>query len=70
MKTIELRDKKVEELKKMILDLRKELFNLRFQKSGSQLKNTSRVRTVRRTIARIKTILGEKFSAAATTAKG
>jgi len=63
MKAIALRDKKVEDLKKIVLDLRKELFNLRFQASSSQLKNTARVRQVRRDIARIKTVLGEKFSA-------
>jgi large subunit ribosomal protein L29 len=63
MKAIELRDKKTAELKKIILDLRKELFNLRFQASSAQLKNTARVRQVRRDIARIKTVIGEKFAA-------
>ena len=70
MKAIELRDKKIDELKKIILDLRKELFNLRFQASSSQLKNTARVRHVRRDIARIKTVLGEKFAANAKSVKG
>lgn len=69
MKALELRDKKVDELKKMILDFRKELFNLRFQKSSSQLTNTAQVRKVRRNIARIKTILSEKFAANAQSAK-
>lgn len=68
MKAIELRDKKVDELKKIILDLRKELFNLRFQKSSSQLQNTARIRQVRRDLARIKTVLGEKFAANAKSA--
>ncbi|MBM3610142.1 MAG: 50S ribosomal protein L29 [Alphaproteobacteria bacterium] len=63
MKAIELRDKKVADLKKIILDLRKELFNLRFQASSAQLKQTARVRQVRRDIARIKTVIGEKFAA-------
>lgn len=63
MKAIELRDKKVADLKKIILDLRKELFNLRFQASSAQLKNTARVRQVRKDIARIKTVIGEKFAA-------
>jgi large subunit ribosomal protein L29 len=63
MKAIELRDKKVVDLKKIILDLRKELFNLRFQASSAQLKQTARVRQVRRDIARIKTVIGEKFAA-------
>lgn len=70
MKVMELRDKKVGELKKIILDLRKELFNLRFQASSSQLKNTARVRKVRREIARIKTVLGEKFAANTQHVKG
>lgn len=70
MKALELRDKKVDELKKIVLDLRKELFNLRFQASSSQLKNTARVRQVRRDIARIKTVLCEKFAANAESVKG
>ena len=41
----------------MVIDLRKEQFNLRFQKAGGQLDNTSQVRKIRRDIARIKTIL-------------
>ena len=43
------------------LDVRgKEIFNLRFQRANGQLENTARVRQVRRDIARIKTILGER----------
>jgi large subunit ribosomal protein L29 len=57
MKAVELKGKSVDELKKMVIDLRKEQFNLRFQKAGGQLDNTSQVRKIRRDIARIKTIL-------------
>ena len=48
------------ELKEELGNLRKEAFNLRFQKAGGQLGKTGRVRQVRRDIARIKTVLGEK----------
>ncbi len=58
MKAEELRGKTPDQLKEQLLDLKKEQFNLRFQKATGQLENTSRVREVRRDIARIKTILG------------
>lgn len=57
MKIIDLRKKKTDELKKMVLDLKKESFNLRFQRVAGQLTNTARVREVRRAIARVKTLL-------------
>ena len=57
MKVIDLRKKKTDELKKMVLDLKKESFNLRFQRVAGQLTNTARVREVRRAVARIKTLL-------------
>lgn len=60
MKAIELRQKTPDELKTQLLGLRKEAFNLRFQKATGQLENTARVREVRRDIARIKTILNAK----------
>ena len=60
MKASELRDQPVEELRKNLADLKKEQFNLRFQAAAGQLENTARVKTVRRDIARIKTLLGEK----------
>ena len=47
------------------MTLGKEIFNLRFQRANGQLENTARVRQVRRNIARIKTILGERRAAAA-----
>jgi large subunit ribosomal protein L29 len=50
-----------------ILKLKKERFNLRFQRATGQLENTSRMREARRDIARIKTIARQKRSAAAKT---
>jgi len=62
----EMREKTVEELREELLTLKKEQFNLRFQAAGSTLENTSRVRVVRRDVARVKTILNEKARNAAT----
>jgi large subunit ribosomal protein L29 len=50
-----------DQLKDKLLDLKKEQFNLRFQKATGQLENLARVRQVRRDIARIKTVLREKL---------
>jgi large subunit ribosomal protein L29 len=52
----------VDQLDDEVLKLKKERFNLRFQRATGQLENTSRVRQVRRDIARIKTIVAEKRS--------
>ncbi|RDD61641.1 50S ribosomal protein L29 [Ferruginivarius sediminum] len=60
MKAADLRSKTVDELKDQLLNLKKEQFNLRFQRASGQLENTARVRQVRRDIARIKTILTTK----------
>ncbi len=60
MKASDLRTKTEDELNDSLLDLKKERFNLRFQKASGQLENTARVRQVRRDIARIKTILRSK----------
>lgn len=57
MKAEELKGKTKDQLEKMLLDLRKEQFNLRFQRSGGQLENTSQMRKVRRDIARVKTFI-------------
>jgi large subunit ribosomal protein L29 len=57
MKAGELRTKTEDQLREQLLQLKKEQFNLRFQKATGQLENTARVREVRRDIARIKTIL-------------
>ncbi len=64
MKAEDLRTKSADELKESLIGLRKEQFNLRFQKASGQLENTARVRQVRRDIARIKTILRDKQQAA------
>lgn len=57
MKSEELKAKTSDELEKILLDLRKEQFNLRFQRSGGQLENTAQIRKIRRTIARVKTFM-------------
>ncbi|MDE2239587.1 50S ribosomal protein L29 [Acidocella sp.] len=56
----DIRVKSPDELKALLVDLRKEQFNLRFQRATGQQENTSRVRAVRRDIARVKTILAER----------
>ena len=58
-----LRAKTPDELKAQLIDLKKEQFNLRFQIAGGQNENPARARIVRREIARIKTVLGQKTSA-------
>lgn len=65
MKAEDIRAKSADELKGELLNLRKEAFNLRFQAASGQLENTARVNTVRKDIARIKTILGEQSRAQA-----
>jgi len=69
MKAEELRAKTPDELTEQLLGLKKEAFNLRFQKASGQLENTARVRQVRRDIARVKTVLHHKHNAAAAAAK-
>lgn len=66
--TEDLRAKSADELKKDLIDLKKQQFNLRFQKAGGQLANTAEVRAVRRQVARIKTVTAQK--AAGETTKG
>jgi large subunit ribosomal protein L29 len=56
----DVRAKTDDELTGELEILGKEIFNLRFQRANGQLENTSRVRQVRRNIARIKTVLGER----------
>ena len=55
----ELKGKSVEELNEELVAAKKELFNLRFQNATNQLDNTSRIREVRKNIARIQTVLTE-----------
>jgi large subunit ribosomal protein L29 len=64
MKASDLRSRTADELSEEVDTLGREIFNLRFQRASGQLENTARVRQVRRDIARIKTILGERNRAA------
>lgn len=59
----ELNAKSVEELNKDLVTAKKELFNLKFQNATNQLENTSRIKEVRRNIARIETVIAEKANA-------
>lgn len=68
-KPADVRAKGADNLSTMLLDLRKEQFNLRFQRATGQTEGTARVREVRRDIARVKTIMAEQKRAAAAAAK-
>ncbi|MBR1598769.1 MAG: 50S ribosomal protein L29 [Lachnospiraceae bacterium] len=59
----DLRSKNVDELNAELVAAKKELFNLRFQNATNQLDNTSRIKEVRRNIARIQSIMTEKANA-------
>ena len=59
----DLKSKTVEELNSELVAAKKELFNLRFQNATNQLENTSRIKEVRRKIARIQTVITAKNSA-------
>jgi large subunit ribosomal protein L29 len=65
MKAADLRDKTPDQLREQLVQLKKEAFNLRFQKATGQLEGTARMSAVRRDVARVKTILIEKAAAAA-----
>jgi large subunit ribosomal protein L29 len=58
-----LRAKTPDELKTQLIGLKQEQFNLRFQAASGQVENPTRAKIVRREIARIKTVLGQKASA-------
>ncbi|WP_029355709.1 50S ribosomal protein L29 [Bosea sp. 117] len=64
-KASDIRTKTADELADELLALKKEQFNLRFQRATGQLENTARVRQVRRDIARIKTVAAQKAASAA-----
>jgi large subunit ribosomal protein L29 len=64
MKANELRELSNSDLDKLINDTKQELFNLRFQKSVGKLTNTARVRTLKKDIARAKTLIHERTLAA------
>jgi large subunit ribosomal protein L29 len=65
MKAQALRDKTPDQLREELASLKKEAFNLRFQQATGQLESTARMRTVKRDVARVNTILNEKAAAAA-----
>lgn len=65
-KIADIRAKSADELSGMLIDLRKEQFNLRFQRATGQLEAVSRIKAVRRDIARVKTIMAERGRAAST----
>jgi len=65
MKPSDIRAMSEDEMKDELLKLKKEQFNLRFQRASGQLENTARMRTVRRDIARIQTIARVKQAEAA-----
>ena len=60
MKAAQVRGMTVDQLNDELVKLKKEQFNLRFQAASGQLENTARVREIRRDIARIQTITGQK----------
>lgn len=59
----ELNSKSVDDLQKDLAAAKKELFNLRFQNATNQLDNTSRIKDVRKNIARIQTVIAQKANA-------
>lgn len=63
MKAVDVRSMTPDQLDDQLANLKKEQFNLRFQKATGQLEKTARVREIRRDIARIRTILAEKSAA-------
>ena len=64
MKPADIRAMTIDQIDDEVLKLKKEQFNLRFQRATGQLENTSRVREVRRDIARLKTVAKNKRSGA------
>jgi len=63
-KPADIRAKSADQLATQLLDLRKEQFNLRFQKATGQMEGVGRVKAIRRDIARVKTIMTEQKRAA------
>ncbi len=64
----DLKVKTDDQLQEQLIDLKREQFNLRFQSATNQLEKPSRVRVVRRTIARIRTLQNQRASAPANNA--
>jgi large subunit ribosomal protein L29 len=67
MNASELHEKTPDQLKDQLVQLKKEAFNLRFQKATGQMENTARMRSVRRDVARVMTVLNQKAADAAKT---
>ncbi|MFV0293647.1 MAG: 50S ribosomal protein L29 [Paracoccus sp. (in: a-proteobacteria)] len=65
MEAQELKEKTPEQLNEQLVALKKEAFNLRFQQATGQLESTARMRSVRRDVARVKTVLNQKAAEAA-----
>jgi len=65
MNAQELRDNTPDQLREELSNLKKEAFNLRFQQATGQLENTARMRSVKRDVARVKTVLTQKAALAA-----
>lgn len=63
MKNNDIRKLSTDEINSQIVELKAELFNLKFQNALGQVQNTARIGQVRKTIARMKTILSERVSA-------
>ena len=64
MKANDMRDMSIDQLDDEVDKLKKEQFNLRFQKASGQLQDTARVRVVRRDLARVMTVAAQKRAAA------
>ena len=62
MNATELKEKTPDQLNEMLADLKKEAFNLRLQAATNQLENTSRMRSVKKDVARVKTIINQVTS--------
>jgi len=60
MKASELREMTIDELEQQERELKRKLFNLRFQRASGELDNTSELGKTRRDIARVKTVMGQK----------
>ena len=65
MKAQDVRTKSLDQLKDELVKLKKEQFNLRFQAATGQLENPARMKSVRRNVARVLTVLNEKAASAA-----
>ena len=64
MNATELKEKTPDQLNELLADLKKEAFNLRFQAATNQLENTARMRSVKKDVARVKTIINQVTSVA------